>query len=87
MKENAINQILTKDAVTRLSNIKMVKPERAEMLEIKLIQLAKSGHITNKIDEAQLIGMLEQFSDVKAAPKITIHRRKDSDDFNEDDYK
>lgn len=43
MKEAYINNILTKDAISRLNNIKMVKPERAEMLEIKLIQMAKAG--------------------------------------------
>ena len=43
MKEAYINNILTKDAVARLNNIKLVKPERAEMLEVKLIQMAKAG--------------------------------------------
>jgi len=38
-----------------------------------LTQMAKSGHIQNKIDEPQLIGMLEQFSEVSKAPtKITV---------------
>ena len=74
MKEQALNRILTKEANSRLANISMVKPKKAQMLTNRIIQLAKAGQLNGKMDEPQLIGMLESLNDAvtKDEPTITV---------------
>lgn len=44
-KEKILKTILTPKARSRLNNLRIVKPEFVEKLEIQLIQLAQSGRI------------------------------------------
>jgi len=53
-KQALLRAILTPEARQRLTNIKMVKPEFAEQLEIQLIQLAQTGKVQSPITDAQL---------------------------------
>lgn len=53
-KQAALKQILTPEARQRLTNIKMVKPEFAEQIELQLIQLAQAGRIKVPISDDQL---------------------------------
>lgn len=53
-KQAALKQILTTEARQRLTNIRMVKPEFAEQIELQLIQLAQSGRIKVPITDDQL---------------------------------
>ena len=59
-KRAAIMQILTPEARSRLSNIRAVRPEFAEQLELQLIQLAQAGRITAKITDSQLKEILSR---------------------------
>ncbi len=53
-KQALLRRILTADARQRLSNLKMVKPEFAQQLELQLIQLAQQGKAAIPITDAQL---------------------------------
>jgi programmed cell death protein 5 len=53
-KQAALKQILTPEARQRLTNIRMVKPEFADQIELQLIQLAQSGRIKVPISDEQL---------------------------------
>ncbi len=69
-KRAAMLQILTPEARARLANIRAVKPEFAEQLEIQLIQLAQSGRIGSKITDAQLREILDKLQSRKREIKI-----------------
>jgi programmed cell death protein 5 len=53
-KQAALKLILTPEARQRLTNIRMVKPEFAEQIELQLIQLAQAGRIKVPITDDQL---------------------------------
>ncbi len=53
-KQGVLKQILTPEARQRLTNIRMVKPEFADQIELQLIQLAQSGKIKVPISDEQL---------------------------------
>ncbi len=69
-KQSIIRQILTPEARQRLANIRMVKPEFAEELEMQLIQLAQSGRLQNQITDEQLKRTLVQLQSQKKEIKI-----------------
>ncbi len=69
-KRAAMLQILTPEARSRLANVRAVKPEFAEQLEIQLIQLAQSGRIGGKITDAQLKEILDKLQSRKREIKI-----------------
>ncbi|TNV75388.1 hypothetical protein FGO68_gene12754 [Halteria grandinella] len=78
-----LGQILTNEAKERLSNIAVVKPEKAEKLEMLLIQNAQRGKIQGKVTEGQMIDLLEQVSESEVKPATTIkfqRKRFDDDD-------
>jgi programmed cell death protein 5 len=68
-KQAILKRILTMEARQRLTNIKMVKPEFADQLELQLIQLAQSGRVKLPISDAQLkealVRLQSQRKDIK----------------------
>ena len=77
-----LKQILTNEASERLANISAVKPEKAEKLEMILIQNAQRGVFQGKVSEKQMIDLLEQVSETEAktVTKITFQRKRFDDD-------
>jgi len=69
-KQSIIRQILTPEARQRLTNIRMVKPEFAEELELQLIQLAQSGRLKGQVTDDQLKRTLEQLQGQRREIKI-----------------
>ena len=52
-KQALLKQILTPEARQRLTNLKMVKPEFTDQLELQIIQLAQMGRIPIPLSDAQ----------------------------------
>ncbi len=69
-KEAILRQILTPEARSRLNNIRMVKPQFAEQIEIQLIQLASAGRLRSKVTDEQLKALLQQIAGKEREPKI-----------------
>ncbi len=69
-KQAILRQILTPEARQRLTNIRMVKPEFAEELEMQLIQLAQSGRLQNQVSDEQLKKTLAQLQSQRRDIKI-----------------
>ena len=53
-KEMMLKQALSSDARLRLNNVRMVKPDLAEMVENYLLNLAMQGKISGQISDEQL---------------------------------
>ena len=53
-KEMMLKQRLTSEARLRLNNVKMVKPELANMIENYLLSLTSQGRVTDQITDEQL---------------------------------
>ena len=53
-KEMMLKQILSPDAILRLNNIRMVKPDLAGLVENYLLNLTTQGKITGQISDDQL---------------------------------
>ena len=69
-KQALLRKILTQEARQRLANIKMVKPEFAEQMELQLIQLAQTGRIKLPLDDSQLKDVLKRLQGQKKNIKI-----------------
>ena len=53
-KEMMLKQVLSSDARLRLNNVRMVKPDLAEMVENYLLNLIMQGKISGQISDEQL---------------------------------
>jgi programmed cell death protein 5 len=69
-KDALLRKILSPEARQRLTNLKMVKPEFTEQLELQLIQLAQTGKLPIPLPDAQLKQILIQLQSRKREPKI-----------------
>jgi len=69
-KQALLRRILASDARRRLTNLKMVKPEFAEQLELQLIQLAQQGKINIPVTDEQLKEILVRIQSGRREFKI-----------------
>ena len=69
-KQAVIRRILTPEARQRLTNIRMVKPEFADELEMQLIQLAQSGRLRGQVTDEPLKKTLVPLEGQKREIKI-----------------
>ena len=88
-----LNQILEPDATDRLNRIRLVKESRATDVENRLIMLARSGQLRQRVGENQLKDILAALSEQQekaggegGSGKIVVNRRKgwEEDDDLED---
>jgi len=68
-KELILKQILTNEAKSRLTNIKLANPEFANQIEYLLIRLYQTGQV-RRIDDQQLKTVLAKISGKKKDIKI-----------------
>lgn len=87
VRASILSQILEPEAADRIGRIRLVKASRADDVESRLIMLARSGQLRQKVNEAQLKSILEAVSEQQQeAEKVTVHRRKggwDDDDLDD----
>ena len=69
-KQALLSKILTPEARQRLSNLKMVKKEFAEQIEMQLIEMAQTGKLPIPLSDAQLKQILVQLQSRKREIKI-----------------
>jgi len=69
-KQAILRGILTPEARQRLTNIKMVRPEFAEQIELQLIQIAQQGRIPLPINDVQLKEILARLQSARRDIKI-----------------
>jgi len=58
LRENVLRIALTSEARQRLTNVRMVKPDVANVIEEHIIKLASTGRLRRPIDDEQLKEML-----------------------------
>ena len=73
-KQSILRQILTEEARQRLTNVKLVKPQIAEAVELRLIQVAQQGSLREKINDEQLKEILRKLQGQKRETKVDIRR-------------
>jgi programmed cell death protein 5 len=71
-KEAILRQILTPEARSRLTNIRMVRPQFAEQLEMQLIELAGAGKLKGPVTDEQLRALLAQIQGRERERKVTF---------------
>ena len=69
-KDQILKQILDPEARRRLGNIKMVRPDTANMVEQYLIGMATQGKLPGQISDAQLKQILLSLQQPKRDFKI-----------------
>lgn len=70
-KRQAMMQILTPEARSRLANLRLTRPEMVEQIELQLIQLAQMGRVKSKITDDQLKQLLKNLVGQKREISIT----------------
>lgn len=83
-RQSILNQILHPEAADRLGRIRLVKESRATDVENRLITLARTGQLRQKVTEAQLKELLAAVAENKEEEKIVVNRRKGWDDEDDD---
>jgi programmed cell death protein 5 len=69
-KQALLAKILTPEARQRLNNLKMVRQDFAEQIEMQLIEMAQMGKLPIPLQDAQLKGILIQLQSRKRETKI-----------------
>jgi len=69
-KEMMLKQVLSSDARLRLNNVRMVKPELADLVENYILNLSVQGKISGQISDEQLKQILSSAQQPKRDFKI-----------------
>ncbi|XP_027749341.1 programmed cell death protein 5 [Empidonax traillii] len=87
IRNTILAQVLDQAARARLSNLALVKPDKAKAVENYLIQMARFGQLAGKVSEQGLIEILEKVSQqTEKKTTVKFNRRRVLDSDEEDDY-
>uniref|UniRef100_A0A1B0DC28 Uncharacterized protein n=1 Tax=Phlebotomus papatasi TaxID=29031 RepID=A0A1B0DC28_PHLPP len=88
MKNSILAQILDQAARARLNTLKLSKPEKAQMVEQMIIRMAQMGQIPGKLDDAQLVQLLESVNRQmpRSTSAVKFDRRRAALDSDDEDY-
>ncbi|WP_411025077.1 DNA-binding protein, partial [Salmonella sp. s54836] len=64
------------NARARLNSIAIVKPEKAQIFELQLLQMAKCGQFSGRINESEFVQLLESFNKQNTASTTVKIQRK-----------
>ncbi|EEC07817.1 programmed cell death, putative [Ixodes scapularis] len=70
-KNQVLSQALTQEARARLNTIAVAKPEKAALVENMLLRMVQMGQIQSKLQESDLINLLERVSE-QTQKKTTV---------------
>ncbi len=70
-KENLLRSILSPEARSRLQNLKMVRPDFCEQIELQLIQLAQAQRLPIPLSDDHLRQILSELQNRKRDIRIT----------------
>ncbi len=70
-KQNVLRVILSPEARSRINNLKIVRPDFADQLELQLIQLAQQGRLPVPLTDEYLKKILAGMQDKKRDIRIT----------------
>ncbi|CAL1538643.1 unnamed protein product [Lymnaea stagnalis] len=86
MKNAILGQVLEQSARTRLNTIAVAKPEKAQMIESIIIQMARTGQLQGqKLTEERLKDLLEQVNNsTQKKTTVKFDRRRAHMDSDED---
>ncbi len=71
-KQDLLKRLLTPEAIQRLSNVRLARPEVAENVENQIISLAQSGRLNRMITDSELKAILARLTEKR---EIRIERR------------
>jgi len=84
-RKTIIRQIVDPAAQERLQRIGIVKPDKQKAVEGLIIQLVQSGQIQGKVDENQLIQLLERVEEqTNSHSTVKIQRKRVANDSDDD---
>jgi len=88
-KNSMLSQLLDQNARARLNTLKISKPEKAQMVEGMIIRMAQSGQVAGKLDDIQLVQLLESLNQQMPKSNSTVkfdRRRAALDSSDDEDY-
>jgi len=74
-RQELLRRLLTPRARERLSNLKVVRPELAELLENQIIQLAQAGRIPVPVTDDLLKEILSKITEQQREIKVRFYKR------------
>uniref|UniRef100_A0A1I7T927 Programmed cell death protein 5 n=1 Tax=Caenorhabditis tropicalis TaxID=1561998 RepID=A0A1I7T927_9PELO len=84
-KNSMISQILDQAAMQRLSNLAVAKPEKAQMVEAALINMARRGQLSGKMSDDGLKALMERVSaQTQKTTAVKFDRRRNELDSDEE---
>ncbi len=71
-RQELLKRLLTPEAIQRLSNVRLARPEVAENVENQIISLAQTGRLNRMITDSELKAILARLTEKR---EIRIERR------------